>query len=150
MVCNNLGQLERNSGRLEAAAEHLERAVLTARHAELARVLVQSLANLGAVQTEAEQFEAAKASLDEAEALGRRYGFYDLRCAVLCKRAEWAVEMGDYSAAEREAREALEQAQALKAEDLVEEAERVLARALQGTGLVTDAPTTQPDTSIES
>ena len=143
-------KMERNSGRLEAAAQHLERAVRTARHAELARVLVQSLSNLGAVQTEAEQFEAAKASLDEAEARGRRYGFDDLRCGVLCKRAKWAVEMGDYSVAEREAREALGQAQALKAADLVEEAQRVLARALQETTPVTDAPTTQHDTNFES
>jgi tetratricopeptide (TPR) repeat protein len=131
---NNLGQLERDRGRFTEAAQHLQLATETARRSELTQVLAQCLANLGHVMTLTNCSEEALAALDEAESLCQSYGYRDLRCEVLWKRAECLVESGELPAAEAQASSAAVFAVELRSRDLESEARRALARTYRKMG----------------
>lgn len=131
---NNLGQLERNRGKFAKAVEHLSIAAETARRSELTQVLAQSLVNLGHVLTLAGRTKEALVALDEAESLCRSYGFRDIQCEGLWKRADCLIESEDLATAETVALSAVSLAVELDSQDLKSEAQRALGRAYRAMG----------------
>ncbi len=131
---NNLGQLELNRGRFAEAIEHLERGATTAQRSELSQVLAQSLANLGQAFVLAGRPNKAFATLEDAESICERYGFKNLHCEVLWKRADALVNANDLAAAEVAAMAARKLAEELGSGDLKSEAQRALARTLRKIG----------------